>query len=308
MQVTFATTELATKLYEEQQSRSQQALKLYQDEKSWNDNFMRISAKQVMQHIYRLTDVDIYTNPVQALKKATNSLDALMSNREDEIPHILFQQRAYIYFIRCQFSKVIESPFNHGSLLPIAQELSKVHSEGSLISPETFQKMIDLSLKHQYGHFGVVLEKMLSYDAAVRNNSEEHSQIIYAVLKHKNRQWKQQIFEFSKKQKHLRISGSKLHSLGIVLEDSRSNQPIHYCYLSGLKLTSLDLSNTDVYNLNQIASLKLKKLNISNTLVTDLSPLKQLTSLQELTISKNQFPADQLKQLPSSIKIAVSAK
>ena len=295
--------EHAMKLYEDQQQRSQQALQLYQEEKNWNDNFVRNSAKEVMYRVYRLTDVDIYTTPVDSLNKALRSLNSLIKDREDSAPKLLLQQRAYIYFIQGKFDQVLASPYNHGSLYALANAFLHSPPKDELISPETYENLIQESRKYEYGHINTLFGKMLVYDARVRNKVQDHSQLVYSYLKNQNKQWKRSIYEFSKEKRHLRLKGKKLHSLGYYLIDSRSQQTINYCYLSGLKLNSLDLSDTEVYDLNQISSLKITSLDIRNTLITDLRPLQKMTDLKKLIISKDQFPQEQLRLVPSNIQL-----
>ena len=146
--------------------------------------------------------------------------------------------------------------------------------------------------------------KLLAYDGSKRQNIEHHSQFVHELIKFRNHNWKNGLFEFDSKSKHLKISGKKLITIGAVYSDHRTGyKNVYFSYFSYLGLKSLDLSHSDFFKLNEIQNLDIIKLDISHTLVTNLGPLAELARLQELVINYEQFPNKVLQTIPSHIKI-----
>lgn len=292
------------KLFEAQKEKAEKAFRLYEIEKLSRDEYLRDATKQFMVHIYKLTDVDVFNNPVHALDFALRSIDNTINKQKEATADIFLNQKSYILFIKQDFQAVLkcEKPFE--PIYEMAQLCSEIPIKNELIHPDHFPEFFEKSISVRYGHFSILSVKMLAYDGATRKNKLDHSRFVHELIKQKNRNWKNPEFEFKHKTKHLRLSGKNLINLAAHITDKRTgSSSSFFSYLTYLKLKSLDLSQSDFFDLQQIQNLELTQLNISNTLVTNLSPLDEMPHLQELIVNYDQFPPQSLQQIPSKIKI-----
>jgi hypothetical protein len=145
---------------------------------------------------------------------------------------------------------------------------------------------------------------MTAYDGAVRKNSIDHSIFVRETILHHNHRWNPDNFHYDDKNKHLKVNGRHLISLGVHSHLARGvHDKIFFSFLTYLKLRSLDLSNSDYFNLSQLQALELEELNIAGTLVTNLQSIKNMPRLKKLIINHNQFPQKNLRQIPESVQI-----
>ena len=294
-------------LYKEQQKRADTAVKRYLKSKEWSEKYIHDSAREVMFQIYKQTDVDVYGEPVKSLERALKTLDKLTKDREDILPEVLVTQQAYIYFIRQQFRLCSLLPYNLTPLREVSQMFAGRVQKNGLLSPEDFSQMINAFKVQRYSHHKQMAIKMVCYDGAVRKDIREHAKILHILLKLFNDKWVNGVFDYKAKKAHLSIKGKGIFKVAIRARTNRQQLSYHYCFLRSLKLRSLDISETDFAELEQLEGLLFKRLNISNTKVLKLDTIKHFTELKELTVSKGQFTDKELKKIPSRIRVNSSA-
>ncbi|WDE98178.1 protein kinase [Lentisphaera profundi] len=292
-------------LFETQQQKAEKALSLYEKEKDSRNDYVRDLSKKFMVHIYKLTDVDVFTSPVQSLELALKTISQMEHDQKDAIPVIFLQQKGYIQFIMQNFADAAQCESSFPQVKAMAALCLDLPRENNLLRPQAFSEFFQLCSRVRYGHFAPhMASKMLAYDGSKRKNIKHHSQFVHELIKFRNHNWKNGLFEFDPKSKHLKISGKKLITIGAVYSDHRTGyKNVYFSYFSYLGLQSLDLSHSDFFKLDEIQNLKITKLDISHTLVTNLRPLAELARLQELVINYEQFPNKTLQNIPSHIKI-----
>ncbi len=293
-------------LYKQEQKKSQAAWNNYLEGKKWSEAYITDSSEKLMSHIFKLTDIDVYHDPVRSLEHAMTSLRDLTQNREGRMPNVLLSQQSYIYFIRQQFresAQVYKAPlFKDVSLL-----FSDRLQANGLLSADDFSELIQTFKIFPYAADKVLIQKMVSYDGAVRKDRQEHAKIVLALLKFLNPTWEDRDFKYSESDAHLKLSGKNLQFLGKEKLDGRLRIPIHFSYLNTLRLRSLDLSQSDFKVLKQLYTLSLERLDIRGTRIISLNSVKHFSRLKELVVDTTQFSIAELEKVPATITIIKQA-
>ena len=146
-----------------------------------------------------------------------------------------------------------------------------------------------------------LVERLMIYDASARSNLKGYDKVVMAVLSTWNGGLGKSSFAFSIEANKLVLSGSDFKVLGAdVMVGGRKS------LLFPLQLKKLVVAGTRIHNLNQLRGLDvLEELDIRDTLVTNLSPLKDLPTLQKVTVGVRQFTESELAELTDSITIVV---
>ncbi|EDM29058.1 hypothetical protein LNTAR_14617 [Lentisphaera araneosa HTCC2155] len=292
------------KLFEAQKEKAEKAISLYEAEKNQRNSYLKDASRRFMIHIYKLTDFDVYVYPVQSLNLALKTIKQTEDSHKEATPEVFTQQKSYIYLIQQKFQLASQASSQFGGVKEIVELSLDLPMKNELLRPEAIPEFFKRAKTVPYGHFRNVSGKMVSYDGAVRKNIEDHSIFVRETILHHNHRWNSENFHFDKTKKHLKIHGDNLINLGVHSHLARGvDSKIFFSFLTYLKLKSLDLSQSDFFDLQQIQNLELTQLNISNTLVTNLSPLDEMPHLQELIVNYDQFPPQSLQQIPSKIKI-----
>jgi hypothetical protein len=142
------------------------------------------------------------------------------------------------------------------------------------------------------------MEKMLVYDAAVREDKAGYAQVVRAVLAGWNKRWTEGRFEYDPLKKNLLLRGNQLKEWAIVSEETSGESPLRL-----LHIKSLDARETGLHDLNHIKSLPIETLDIRDTMVKDLTPILQFPMLETLIVSRNQFTSRQLSDLPKTLRV-----
>jgi hypothetical protein len=103
------------------------------------------------------------------------------------------------------------------------------------------------------------------------------------------------------------VSLSNLETLIIDAVNAKSGAPVDLAFVAKLpKLTSLDLSKSKIASLDGVAgSATLEQVNLADVVgVTSLDPLKKLSKLKSIRVTKDAFTPEQLAGFPDSVKIS----
>ena len=291
-------------LYEDQQQKTEKAIQLYETEKNQRNDFLKNASRRFMIHIYKLTDFDVYTYPVQSLELALKTIKQTEKSYKDATPEVFTQQKSYIYLIQQKFQLASEASEQFDGVKEIVELSLDLPVENDLLIPEAIPEFFKRAKTVPYGHFKNVSAKMLAFDGAVRENIIDHSIFVRETILHHNYRWDPENFHYDLKKKHLKINGKHLINLGVYSHLARGVGNItFFSFLTYLKPKSLDLSNSHYFNLSQLQELELEELNISKTLVTNLEALQKMARLKKLIISYNQFPEKTLRQIPEGISV-----
>jgi hypothetical protein len=144
------------------------------------------------------------------------------------------------------------------------------------------------------------MEKMLVYDAAVREDKAGYEQVVRAVLAGWNKRWTQGRFEYDPVKRTLLLRGDQLKKWAIISQETSGESPLRF-----LHIKALDARGTGLHDLNHIKSLSIQSLDIRGTKVADLAPILQFPTLETLTVSLNQFSVQQLTVLPKALQVLI---
>jgi len=166
---------------------------------------------------------------------------------------------------------------------------------------EQTQKAMEISLKYK-DHQGMLsaeenvkllkefgdtsdlaLTFIFLYDGETRS-SYDHSLIVKYIVEYRNKADNFK-FYFDEKNHHLDLSNN-VGLFDLVCDFEAELKSVSL--LKFLKLKSLDLTNTNFSNLNQLRGLELEELTLANTPVMDLRPLLDMKSLKKVILNKEQ--------------------
>ena len=124
-------------LFETQQQKAEKALSLYEKEKDSRNDYVRDLSKKFMVHIYKLTDVDVFTSPVQSLELALKTISQMEHDQKDAIPQIFLQQKGYIQFIMQNFADAAQCESSFPQVKAMAALCLDLPRENNLLTPCT---------------------------------------------------------------------------------------------------------------------------------------------------------------------------
>jgi hypothetical protein len=105
--------------------------------------------------------------------------------------------------------------------------------------------------------------------------------------------------------KDLKVKGDKLRYLSHAHLDYSKDENSRWSILTGLDINTLDISNTDVFNLYGLRTLHINGLDIGGTLVNNLLVCQHFPKLKVLFVDSGQFTTEQLSVLPLRIKVVI---
>jgi serine/threonine protein kinase len=123
---------------------------------------------------------------------------------------------------------------------------------------------------------------------------EEQYPLVLEIISILNPEWKGKAdLPILDGKRSLQLSGEGLYRLNV-----------HgHVVLETLWLYGLDISHTQIEDLQRLVKLQLKRLVICDTPITNLEPLKGMRSLRELVISEGQYSPEQLRLVPKGVTV-----
>jgi len=214
--------------------------------------------------------------------------------------------KGHQYFVMQDFDTALkifeQSDLMQEDLHKICYEvINEPKNQQKLISTEVLTRIIrSLPKKHKKRFH--LCERLVAYDMLLRKDFAGYPKVIEALLQVWNKTEHQSFtFNYNLTSKSLALHGSGLKILQADSAVGSGKSLIRF-----LDIETLDISETKVYDLNQISELiHLKKLDIRDTLITNLTPLKNLPALQTLVIKEGQFDSKALKSVPKKLSITV---
>lgn len=288
----------------EARMKAQQALRLYDDEKTSRQLQNKSIAKGKYLLGVQLSNQYFYSDPKAAVRQAL--VEQGRGLKMDPDNESLAMQKFYLHFLILDLKTALrfadqyhrDFPDEIIDLIEIARAVPQpVASASPPLSPEEFAVIIHTMTTSKQGRLRQpLMNKMLLYDRAVRNDFSNYDVVIREALLFFNRKWTGR-FNYNAQSRHLTLQGESLKTLAHSWYDRQIS------LLSSLDIESLDISGTGVYSLTHLYGLPLKELDISNTLISNLSGIDQIPTLRQLTVSRNQFTAKQIDSLPDSVQV-----
>ncbi|VGO14500.1 Serine/threonine-protein kinase PknD [Pontiella desulfatans] len=286
-------------LAETRRQEAEAASGRYRDELTRNMRLMGSFSGNLKAESYELSRTFIYSDPVKAVELSIQRLE-LLAERE---PHVnVSSQIGYAHFIMQDFAGANEF-FDSGSkafvdLHPISRKFGALKTGDMLSIDQLAILMGELDVNKI--NRKPLMEKMLVYDHAVREDKTGYERLVQAVLARWNLRWTHGRFEYDPRKGTLQLRGNQLKSFAIISEDTSGESPLRF-----LEIETLDAQGTGLHDLNHIKTLPIQTLDIRGTMVADLKPILEFPSLRTLIVGRGQFPAEDLAQLPKSLKVSV---
>jgi serine/threonine-protein kinase len=275
------------------------ASELYRDALDRNQRLIGSVAENREQKLFKENLAFIYFDPVLAIELSLQQLNLLAR----EAPSAYYSgEIGFRHFIRQEFA-VAENHLgkggkNHSDLWELSRKY-KNRKSGNLLNLEWFAELIaDLKASKMYR--SALMERMLVYDHAIREDKAGYERVVEAVLRGWNDWWTAGTFEYDPDAQSLTLRGVKLEKFAIQSTVNSGESPLRF-----IKIRTLDARHTGLHDLNQIKTLPIQSLDIRATRVVDLTPLNFFPSLRTLIVSPNQFTKAQLAELPSTLSVSI---
>ncbi|VGO19412.1 serine/threonine-protein kinase [Pontiella sulfatireligans] len=289
----------SNELAETKRHEAEVASKQYRDELTRNMRLMGSLSGNLKAESYELSRTFIYSDPVKAVELSIQRLELLASR--DPSANV-GSQIGYARFIMQDFATANEyfdtDKKIHADLYPISLRFEAVKTN-EWLSIEQLAELMG-NLKKQEFRRKPLMEKMLVFDYAVREDKTGYEQVVEAVLSGWNQRWTQGRFEYDPRKASLLLRGGQLKEFAIISEDTSGESPLRF-----LNIKSLDARETGLHDLNQIKDLPLETLDIRRTKVSDLRPINHFPSLRTLIVGRDQFASGRLAGLPKTLKVSV---
>lgn len=296
----------ALKRAEQESENVKKALEIVKEEQSLTTSIFKNNSEEIMQEIYHVSDVNLFVEPLQAIKKAEKLLLRLLREQPDH--KSAKEQLGYLYFLKQEFSSALKyldpSSESTSDLIWLSKRFNTRHS--GVLEVEQL-KNLHRELLHSKKKWRKITALLILYlDAPLRLNAKEHLDIIESFIRSRNHRWKGD-FLYRENEKSLILNGKGLLKIAFLPNNLIMKSGPHHqsaSFLKNLNLKTLALENTDIFELSQIETLStLEHLILKKSLVTDLSPLQNLPNLKKLSIDKDQFSQQQLNKLKTDLMI-----
>ncbi|MDZ8117019.1 serine/threonine-protein kinase [Pontiella agarivorans] len=287
---------------EKSEFRAKKALQLYEAEKQalseLNEDYF--SSLRNMNQLRSFSY--FYQKPQRALEEQIKSQNEfLQKNPNDNQVRI---NQAYTLIIKLDFTEAAKCLANLRTPAPQGlAELCAIYANDPRFlknpSEDDLVEVIKSARKVGFSNYRLV-NKILIYDAAIRKNKKGYERVVREVVHFYNPEWSDIEFFYTPKTQHLKLGGKNLTTLGVFLRfEDRS-------LLSYIKLRSLDISNTDAYNLAHFQHLLLlETFNISGTLISTPPTEEMFPRLKTLIISPGQFTPEQISALSEWLNVVI---
>lgn len=276
----------ALKLYEKGIEEKKAALNLYKQQRAQTENLHKNyldalkSQRSSATALIRLAERSFkaYSNYDDAIKYA----DLVLELQGTDMPKAN-KVKALCYFIRQEFNKSLlffeqSGKFADENLVSLAEEYGAKKSDHQKLSTNDTYKLFSQLMEFSKGKS--LLLKI--YDQIDNENCEQKLHLAEIALKKQNPKLSTVNYSWYK-------SGDKIY-----VDISNNRELRNISCLSGLKIHSLDVSNTSVSFLKDMQSKSIVELDISNTHVSFLEFLKHMPRLKKLTLTQKSFSATQL--------------
>lgn len=197
--------------------------------------------------------------------------------------HYFTMQRfndALVYFNRSEVDD---------DVVEVAREYAALKADNDLLTPDQLVDIFPRLTENDPLELRMVL-----YDQHERLSLPGRARIVEGFLHVLNPNWTDPVFVYDPEQGSLKLGGSDLRRVCSTIS-----------ILAGLQPRTLDLSGTEVENLQFELGYPIEVLDIRNTPFKARRILHRMIHLRELTVTPEQYSSMKLHQFPDRIKIIV---
>ncbi|VGO20839.1 serine/threonine protein kinase [Pontiella sulfatireligans] len=288
--------ELATK-HEKEADRAQQ---LYVDEMhlSHQNQEAHLAALQFLISRYMYDDI-FFVRPITALKSAESYIREGRQIAPEKA--LMIHYEIVLHFIKLDFNAIYEL---QGDQLPFYKTYCSMLTEIKSLQPQTSEHIPEVEvfneilkrMTHTSQDKHMLIEQMIAYDHARRQDRTHYEQVILTALNYFNRNWSDPVFEYNQDLKSLVLGGKQFNTL--------KSQPWRIqCMLHYLPIKQLHLLVDHNFALEEIKMLPLQELNLTDSEKLNLAPLHNFRNLDRLIINDGVYSDSELSQCHESIII-----
>jgi serine/threonine protein kinase len=276
-------TTLALKESQQHASALEKTLNLNEDMAKSLNTLPKTIVGRIFARNQELRDYQLLMTPKVSLQRSNQYLEAAYKT-EPQNTYII-RALATNYFISMNLEKLDSFCRLHKDKLIFNNFIEKYRVDGRLkkINKDfsTFKDMVMFSKR-----LPVLMELVIAHHADdFRTHAEFPAIIRELILSYYPKVSK---LELSFKGPSLELWAPKLKKI--------TSPTTKLCLLRYLKFKDLFIADNDISNANNLAGLNLRKLYLQHTKIRDLTPLLKLTTLDHVTVLKNQIPEKQLAE------------
>jgi serine/threonine protein kinase len=299
IQETEAERQKATQLAEQFKNEKEKSQELHlksQELHQKSDNLLQKLTKNYLSESGLMSSKFIYTYPMESAQTLREYANEVLTYDPDN--KTARSRLIESLFIMQKFKELNNLNFTQGSkneLVKISKKYApKLKNKINLLPINEIAKLIK-SFKG-VRRFSLA-EKILVYDMKVRPGRSNYIEAVKAILTIRNQDWDQQAVDYDYEKKVLTINTPSIKYLR-----SKPAAGANLSTLRFLDINALILKQTSLSMLELHGS-KVHSLDIRQAKLDHLNHIDKIIHLQELIISKGQFPPEKLKHIPQRIKI-----
>jgi len=268
------------------------------------------SAKDTAQNIARcakaVKELGIFTDPAKAVDEANRMASvALALDRSNEAARLVMFETDCIVL---HFQGALYWPRLAGKKEPYADYLAIARSDRGFRFTRTMRPPPVL-LAHLIRNTAAanpareaLMERIVSYDAAVREGHDGYEEVVAALLGYVNPGWSATGFQYDAKEGRLELRADSELRLVVPSAGGSGN-----CLLRFVPVRSLRLAGTGRVDLAQLAQLDLQVLDLRDCQQAVITKPLLLPVLRVIHVRAGQFPEGQLlREIHSSVPIQIN--
>lgn len=242
---------------ETEKKKAEENFRKYKEEKEMADLSLSTDPSAVIDKLKEYYHTNFLSKPKETLDHVMKSLERVKESNETAI--LLYEFKGDIHFVRQEFDLALlelrkgRGEFENKALFKALTAVSDFKHEEKAAPIEVIKKVI-VNLNGEYQQ---QLLRMLLYDIEVRENKEEHLELVKAVFKNANKNPELEEFTYDSQSKSLTISGDcSMFSFRFITYNS------HVSLLKTLHLKHLILKNNNKFHAKNFFGLNLKSLDL----------------------------------------------
>ncbi|EMI55633.1 serine/threonine-protein kinase [Rhodopirellula sallentina] len=239
----------------------------------------------------------------EAIEMAIKHYDDLVADAPEHNPQ-LWRDKFWLHFLSQDFAAAVglldDGRKVDGDLAVLARKYaSQCNEEGYLPAEQFCDLLVDLVKRRRRI---AMVHRMIELDQRFPRSMEERTQIVSQWVRINNDSLPGIEVTYLPSSQSIRLHGP-IERLTVQFGLDRLSAVVKVNLLQSLRPIRLDLRETAIHDLSELAELDLMQVDIRQTPVTDLGPLRAIRSLRTVIVGKDQLPAKVLRSLPPWIEV-----
>ncbi|MFG0289935.1 MAG: protein kinase [Rhodopirellula sp. JB044] len=239
----------------------------------------------------------------EAIEMAIKHYDDLVADAPEHNPR-LWRDKFWLHFLSQDFGAAVglldEGRKVDADLAVLAREYVLQCNEEGYLPTEQFCDLL-LNLVSRKTRLALV-HRMIEFDQRFPRSMEERLQIVSQWVRINNNHSPEIEVSYSPDSQSIRLKGP-IKRLSIRIGLDRLSASVKVNLLQSLRPIRLDLRETEIHDLSELAKMELMQVDIRQTPVKDLRPLHAIRSLRTVIVGKDQLPEKSVQELPVWIEV-----